>query len=92
MELTQIDLEPQLQTLAFCLLLAIFLLTLLLGVWAAYDRPVAWLRFGLMALGLVAGLLIVYGRRRWGEREEQIAFVQDGLGRRELSKCRSSSD
>ncbi|MCO6449746.1 MAG: O-antigen ligase family protein [Caldilineales bacterium] len=50
------------------LTLTLFLLTLLIGVWAAYDREAAWLRFGLIGSGLLAATVIailgrVYGRR-----------------------------
>jgi hypothetical protein len=44
-----------------------FLLTLLLGVWAATDRPAAWARLGLIAVGLGGMLLLAWAGGRWGE-------------------------
>ena len=46
---------------------AAFLLTALVGVWAAYDRSSAWPAFALMAVGLLAATAIVWAGRRWGE-------------------------
>ena len=42
--------------------------TALVGVWAAYDRGQAWVRYGLLAAGLVVMLGIAWAGRRWGER------------------------
>ena len=46
---------------------ALFLLTGLVGVWAAYDRPAAWMRFLLLAAGLVLSLVVAAAGRRRGE-------------------------
>lgn len=45
-----------------------FLLTALVGVWAAYDRTVAWSRFGLIAEGLLVALGTAWAGQRGGER------------------------
>ena len=42
-------------------------LTALAGVWAAYDRPVAWARFTPIALGLGLLLLLAWAGGRWGQ-------------------------
>ena len=46
---------------------AFFLLTGLIGVWAAYDRPAAWMRFALLAAGLLLSLAVAGAGRRSGE-------------------------
>ncbi|MCL4294772.1 MAG: O-antigen ligase family protein [Anaerolineae bacterium] len=46
----------------------LFLLTALVGVWAAYDRTVAWSRFGLIAGGLLVALGAAWAGQRGGER------------------------
>jgi len=46
----------------------IFFLTALVGVWAAYDRGIAWCRFGMIAGGLIVGLGAAWAGRRGGER------------------------
>ncbi len=46
----------------------IFFLTALVGVWAAYDRGIAWRRFGMIAGGLVVGIGAAWAGRRGGER------------------------
>lgn len=46
----------------------IFLLTALIGVWAAYDRTVAWTRFSLIVGGLVFAVVIFWGGRRTLDR------------------------
>ncbi len=46
----------------------IFLLSALIGVWAAYDRVIAWYRFGMVAGGLIVGLGVAWAGRRGGER------------------------
>ena len=46
---------------------ALFLLTGLLGVWAAFDRNSAWQAFALIALGLLAATAVVWAGQRWGE-------------------------
>jgi hypothetical protein len=53
-----------------------FLLTALIAVWAAYDRPAAGIRFGLLAGGTGAALGLAWAGRRGGERV--LALV--GLG------------
>jgi O-antigen ligase len=47
---------------------ATFILTALVGVWAAYDRGVAWCRFGMIAGGLMVGIGTAWAGRRDGER------------------------
>ncbi len=47
---------------------AIFLVTALVGVWAAYDRDAAWHRFALITLGVVAALAIALLGQFGGER------------------------
>lgn len=44
-----------------------FILTALIGVWAAYDRQVAWPRFWLIAAGVAMAVSIAWAGRRWGE-------------------------
>lgn len=46
----------------------LFLLTALVGVWAAYDRTGAWSRFGLIAGGLLVALGTAGAGQRGGER------------------------
>jgi len=46
----------------------IFFLTALVGVWAAYDRGIAWRRFGTIAGGLIVGIGAAWAGRRGGER------------------------
>lgn len=58
------------------LLGVIYLLTALLGVWAAYDRDAAWQRFALIAAGVVAALLIAW-LGQWGGEPVLALF---GLG------------
>lgn len=53
-----------------------YLLTALIAVWAAYDRPAAEIRFGLLAGGTAAALGLAWAGRRGGERV--LALV--GLG------------
>lgn len=53
-----------------------YLLTALMGVWAAYDRDAAWLRFGLIAVGVAASLLM--GRVGWRGGEEALGWVALG--------------
>ena len=48
-------------------LTVVFLLTALMGVWAAYDRQIGWQRFGLIAGGLVIGLAIAWAGGKRGE-------------------------
>lgn len=56
-------------TLTLALVLAsAFLLTALLGVWAAWDRGGAWQAFGLLAAGLGLGAVVVWAGRRGGVR------------------------
>ncbi len=45
-----------------------FLLTSLVGVWAAYNRDVAWRHFGMIAAGLVLAIGTTWAGRRGGER------------------------
>ncbi len=52
---------------AVCLTAAAFLATALVGVWAAYDRTMAWTRFWLMAAGLALSLALALAGRRKGE-------------------------
>ena len=44
----------------------VFLLTALMGVWAAYDRSLAWRAFGLIVLGLALAVAVVWIGRRGG--------------------------
>lgn len=53
-----------------------YLLTALVGVWAAYDRSAAWLRFGLIAVGVAAALLI--GHLGWRRGEDALGWVALG--------------
>ena len=46
----------------------VFLLTALMGVWAAYDRNLAWRAFGLIVLGLAMAVAVVWIGRRGGTR------------------------
>ena len=46
----------------------VFLLTALMGVWAAYDRSLAARAFGLIVLGLVLAVAVVWIGRRGGAR------------------------
>ncbi|MEE8391438.1 MAG: O-antigen ligase family protein [Anaerolineae bacterium] len=46
----------------------IFFFTALVGVWVAYDRRIAWRRFGMIAGGLMVGIGAVWTGRRGGER------------------------
>ena len=46
----------------------IFFLTALVGVWAAYDRGIAWGRFGMIAGGLMVGTGAAWAGWRGGER------------------------
>lgn len=48
--------RPALRALG--LFAALYLLSALLGVWAAYDRDVAWQRFTLLAIGLALALAV----------------------------------
>lgn len=45
-----------------------YLLSALLGVWAAYDRHAAWQRFALIALGIAAALAIAWIGQLGGDR------------------------
>ena len=42
-------------------------LTVLLGAWAAYARPAAWARLGLIVVGLGLMLLLAWAGGRWGD-------------------------
>jgi hypothetical protein len=55
-----------------------FLGTALIGVWAAYDRQAAWVRFGLIALGLVLAAGIAAAGERGGE--DRRGFIGIGCG------------
>ncbi len=46
----------------------LFLLTALVGVWAAYDREIAWVRFGMITGGLMVGIGVAWAGQRGGER------------------------
>jgi hypothetical protein len=50
------------------LLAVIFLLSALMGVWAAYDRASAWRAFGLIVAGQAAMAIIVWAGARGGVR------------------------
>lgn len=58
------------------LLGVLYLLTALLGVWAAYDRGAAWQRFALIAAGVVVALLIAW----LGQWRGEPAMALIGLG------------
>lgn len=58
---------PALLTLA-TLAGVVYLLTALIGVWAAYDRNAAWQRFALIALGVAVALAIAWLGQLGGER------------------------
>ena len=46
----------------------VFLLTALMGVWAAYDRSLAWRAFGLIVFGLAMAVAVIWIGRRGGTR------------------------
>lgn len=53
-----------------------FILTALIGVWAAYDRAVAWTRFSLIVAGIVLALVIVWeGRRAFDSSTIRVLYV-----------------
>lgn len=54
----------------------LYLLTALMGVWAAYDRAVAWNRFTLIGFGMVLAFILVWAGRGWPEQ----AHLLLGLG------------
>ena len=54
----------------------IFWLTALVGVWAAYDRTVAWDRFTLITIGLLMAALLANAGLWWGDR----ALALAGMG------------
>ncbi len=62
----EINLRP-ISTVALILAL-IFCLTALVGVWAAYDRGIAWRRFGMIVGGLIVGIVAAWAGQRGGER------------------------
>ncbi len=51
------------------MLAGLFLLTALVGVWAAYDRAAAWFRFGLISGGVMVALGAAWAGQRGGERD-----------------------
>ena len=55
-----------------------FLSTALVGVWAAYDRQAAWMRFGLIALGVLLAVIIAAVGKRGGENIR--GFIGIGCG------------
>ncbi|NOZ49486.1 MAG: hypothetical protein GXP37_05470 [Chloroflexi bacterium] len=54
----------------------LYLLTALMGVWAAYDRAVAWNHFTLIVVSLVLALILTWAGRGWPEQ----AHLLLGLG------------
>jgi O-antigen ligase len=48
--------------------LAFFLVSVAVGVWAAYDRQTAWMRAGLLAGGVLLAWSVAWIARRWGLR------------------------
>lgn len=64
---------------------SVFLLTALIGVWAAYDRSRAWQAFALIALGIGMAFAIVWAGHRGGEQAVGImslamALLAGGIG------------
>jgi hypothetical protein len=59
--------------------LALFILTALMGVWAAYDQRAAWMRFALIALGALTAALIGWFARRHEEGTLAAVAVAAGL-------------
>lgn len=53
--------------------------TALVGVWAAYDRQAAWLRFGLIALGLALAACIAKVGERGGESTRGFIGIGSGI-------------
>jgi len=53
--------------------------TALVGVWAAYDRQAAWMRFGLIALGLVLAATIAVVGEHGGETARGLIGVGCGV-------------
>lgn len=65
---------------AFSLFMVGFLLTGLVGIWAAYDRPTALIHFGWLGFAaLVALMMIYFGRRRGSKISGWVAVVCSGL-------------
>jgi O-antigen ligase len=56
-----------------------FSATALVGVWAAYDRQAAWLRFGLIALGLVLAACVAAVGERGGESARGFLGIGSGI-------------
>lgn len=57
----------------------LFLLTLGVGLWAAYDRPLALVRFTLLAEGLVGSLVVSFFSRRKHASGLQLATWLGGM-------------